>query len=89
MIHQILDITYLSEYRLILTFSDGSRREVDLEPLLEGSLFGDLKSQEKFRQVVLDKEFGSIEWPNGADICPDLLYQMSKEIAANSEATGG
>jgi hypothetical protein len=87
--HRILDITYLSEYRLILAFSDGSRREVDLEPLLEGSLFGDLKSPDIFRQVTLDKEFGSIEWPNGADICPDLLYQMSREIISNSEATGG
>ncbi len=89
MIHQIIDITCLPDYRLILTFSDKSRRIVELEPLLEGPLFGELKSVEKFKQVYLDKEFGSIEWPNGADICPDLLYQMSKEITTNTEAIGG
>lgn len=89
MVHRIIDIACLRDYRLILTFSDKSRRIVDLEPLLEGSLFGELKSMEKFKQVYLDKEFGSIEWPNGADICPDLLYQMSEEIPANTEAIGG
>jgi len=89
MVHRIIDFACLPDYRLILTFSDKSRRIVDLEPLLEGSLFEELKSVEKFKHVHLDKEFGTIEWPNGADICPDMLYQMSREITTNTEAIGG
>ena len=58
-----------------LTFSDGSRREIDLSPLLKGVIFEPiLTDPEFFRQVRVDDELGTIVWPNGADLCPDVLY---------------
>lgn len=58
-----------------LTFTDGVVREVDLTPLLRGPIFEPLKKDPAlFRQVRVDAELGTIVWPNGADIDPDVLY---------------
>ncbi len=39
-----------------------------------GGVFKPLEAPEYFRQVAVDPELGTIIWPNGADICPDLLH---------------
>ena len=58
-----------------ISFSDGSRRDIDLSPLLKGAVFEPLLADpELFRQVRVDEELGTIVWPNGADLCPDVLY---------------
>jgi hypothetical protein len=57
-----------------LTFSDGTEREIDLEPYLKGPVFEPLRDVAKFRELAVDPELGTIVWPNGADICPDVLY---------------
>ena len=66
----------LDGYRVELTFSDGVRGQVDLTNRIvgRGGVFGPLENAEFFRQVAVDPELGTIVWPNGADICPDLLY---------------
>ncbi len=58
-----------------LGFADGSERDVDLEHELFGPIFAPLrKSLELFRQVRVDPELGTIVWPNGADLDPDVLH---------------
>jgi hypothetical protein len=64
----------LDGYVLRLGFSDGSTRDVDLEPELWGPVFEPLRDLEAFRQVVVDDELGTIVWPNGADMDPDVLH---------------
>jgi len=66
----------LDGYRVELTFSDGVRGQVDLTNRIvgRGGVFGPLENAEFFRQVAVDPELGTIVWPNGADICPDLLH---------------
>jgi hypothetical protein len=64
----------LDGYVLRLGFSDGSRREVDLQPELWGPVFEPLRDLEVFRRVVVDDELGTIVWPNGADMDPDVLH---------------
>jgi uncharacterized protein DUF2442 len=63
----------LDGYVLRLRFSDGSTREVDLEPELWGPVFEPLRDLESFRQVTVDDQLGTIVWPNGADMDPDVL----------------
>lgn len=61
--------------RVHLEFTDGTGREVDLAPYLVGPVFDATRSDpEAFRRVAVDPELGTIVWPNGADIDPDVLY---------------
>jgi hypothetical protein len=39
-----------------------------------GSMFGPLHDQTLFNQVRVNKDTGTIEWPNGADFNPVLLH---------------
>ncbi len=64
----------LGGYVLRLGFSDGSTREIDLEPELWGPVFEPLRDPDAFRQVAVDSELGTIVWPNGADMDPDVLH---------------
>jgi hypothetical protein len=58
-----------------LTFTDGVVRELDLAPYLRGPIFEGLKSDpDEFARLTVDTELGTIVWPNGADIDPDVLY---------------
>lgn len=62
----------LPERRLRLTLTDGSVVERDVEKLLTGPVFEGLhRNFEKFAEVRV--EGGTVCWPNGADICPDVL----------------
>lgn len=66
----------LEPYRVRLTFTNGAYGTVDLAPSVvgQGGMFGPLNHPDFFRQVRLEPLFGSIEWPNGVDLCPDVLY---------------
>ena len=63
----------LKEFRMLLKFEDGTQKEVDLEPFLRGPIFEPVRNDlALFRDVRI--EGGTIAWPNGADIDPDVLY---------------
>ena len=63
-------------HSLDLTFNDGTRKQVDLFPLLEGPVFERLRDPVFFSRVVLDPVAGTVVWPNGADIAPEALYEL-------------
>ena len=62
----------LDGFRLRVVLTDGSTIERDVEPLLAGPVFeavcGNL---DVFRAVGVAA--GTVVWPNGADLCPDVL----------------
>ncbi len=62
-------------YTLEVIFADGTRRVVDLEPQLHGEVFAPLWDPAFFAQVRVDKELGTVVWPNGADFSPEFLYR--------------
>jgi hypothetical protein len=72
---RIKSVTPLENLLVKLVFADRSEKVVDLRPNLEGPLFEPIRNDPvKFREVRVEQDFGGLEWPNGADICPDLLY---------------
>jgi hypothetical protein len=63
----------LNGCRVKLTFNNGVTKTVDLSSRLHGPMFGKLRAKRAFKRVRVG-EGGCLEWPSGADICPNLLY---------------
>ena len=62
-------------FELLLGFTNGERKVIDVEWLLHGPIFDPIREDpEFFRTVRVDEECGTVVWPNGADIDPDVLY---------------
>ena len=75
MLKDIVEVRPLDGYRLWLRFEDGAAGEVDLEKMIRfDGIFAPLKERAFFMQVRVDREIGSIVWPNGADLDPLVLY---------------
>lgn len=66
----------LPDWRLAVTFNDGTTGTVDLSALVhspDAGIFSDLKSPDFFARATL--EYGALSWPNGADLAPDAMYK--------------
>jgi hypothetical protein len=75
MLKDIVAASPLGNYRLHLRFEDGVEGEVDLANYLTfKGVFEPLRDPACFAQVRVDPELGSVTWPNGADLDPDVLY---------------
>ncbi len=79
--HFVKRVIYLSEYKLLITFEDGSVRLVDLAGELEGEIFEPLKDINYFKKVTVNEDLDTIVWENGADISPDFLYEVGIPVA--------
>jgi hypothetical protein len=55
-------------------FADGEVRDVDIASLLNTEVFAPLRDPTLFEQVVVDEAIGTIAWPGGADLDPDVVY---------------
>ncbi len=71
----ITSVAHLEDYKLRLTFDDGVTKDVDLRDELYGEIFEPLKDIELFKQVAVNPDTNTIEWPNGADFAPEFLYE--------------
>ena len=69
---RICGVRPMDGHRVQLTLTDGRMIERDLGPLLDGAIFSEIQSdQARFREMRV--EGGTLVWPNGADLCPDVL----------------
>ena len=84
--HFVKRVAYVSEYKLLLTFEDGSIKLVDLERELDGEIFEPLKDVNYFKTVRVNPDLDTIVWENGADISPDFLYQIGTQAAERALA---
>ena len=74
MAHRVLEVQALPDYRISVTFEDGTRGQFDLSDQLTGPMFEPLMDRKLFGQVTVDA-YGAVCWPNGADLAPDGLYK--------------
>jgi len=76
---RVTGIRYIQGYRLELHFSDNSTAELDFQQLVvgRGGVFLAMEELDFFKQVEVDREAGTIAWPNGADFCPDVLCSLA------------
>jgi hypothetical protein len=69
---RIQEAAPLDGYRVRLKLTDGRVSERDLAGHLTGPVFAEIRgSPERFRQFRV--EAGTLVWPGGADLCPDVL----------------
>ena len=78
MFPRVNQVRHLGEYRLELSFTDGTRGELDLKERVvgRGGVFTPLEDIGFFGQVTVDPEAGTIVWPHEVDFCPDVLYSL-------------
>jgi len=83
---RIQSVKPLRDFVVSIKFTDGTNREIDLEPFLRGKVFESLrKDREAFRAMKVDERMGTIFWENGADIDPDVLYHGLKPAWAKEK----
>ncbi|MFT3853473.1 MAG: DUF2442 domain-containing protein [Ilumatobacteraceae bacterium] len=81
--YEIRAVEHLGGHRLRLTFADGLTGDVDLTSLFAapvGPMFEPLRDVAYFARVVVDDELGTIVWPNGADLAPDVLHSQALSL---------
>lgn len=71
----IKDVKPIDDYKLLLTFVDQSVTVFDMKPFLDKGIFRELRDEALFKTVRIS--FDTIEWLNGADIDPEILYEYS------------
>jgi len=76
----VTHVLYLKDYQLRLEFNDGKVKVLDLKDELYGEIFKPLKDIGLFKEVYVNPDTGTIEWPNGADLAPEFLYERGYEI---------
>ena len=72
---EIIQASYINDYKILLKFNDGVEMIVNLENELNGSVFTLLKDKSKFSKFSI--VFNTIEWENGADFAPEYLYELA------------
>mgnify|MGYP006307836115 CR=1 FL=1 len=67
---------HVRDYLLDITFDNGIRKTVDLEPLLTGEMFEPLRDVDQFSKLTIDPISKTIVWPKGADLAPEALFEL-------------
>ncbi len=79
-LHKITSLTPLPNYRLLMTFSTGEKKVFDVTPYIRGSWFGHLKDPEYFKTVKIISHNTGVAWPEGQDLAPHELYELSQPV---------
>lgn len=82
--YEITAVEHLGGHHLRLTFADGFVGDVDLSERLKapnGPMFQPLEDVAYFAKVAVDPELGTVVWPNGADLAPDVLHEQALSLA--------
>jgi len=69
---RISNVKSLKEFHVEITLTTGEVVQRDLRLLLNGPVFDAIRTgEEQFRQVRA--EDGTLVWPGGVDLCPDVV----------------
>ena len=75
MLHDIIEVRPMKAHKLRIKFDDGVVGEVDVAQLIKfDGIFASLKEPKHFAEVFVNRDLGTVCWPNGADLDPVVLY---------------
>jgi hypothetical protein len=78
MYHDVVNIKCLDDFRLELTFDDGTSGVLDCNPFIEkGGVFSILRDPDVFKKAEIHKELGVITWNDEIDIAPETVYSLA------------
>lgn len=78
MYYSVIKVKTLPNFQLLLEFENGEERVFNMNEYLDKGIFTELKDKDNFKSVRVS--FDSIEWENGADLDPEILYHDSKPV---------
>lgn len=78
-LERVIDVKVIPPSSLEVTFDDGMKRRIDVQPERRGTVFQPLGDPAFFALVRI--EGGTVTWPNDADLAPEFLYEAGEEIA--------
>jgi hypothetical protein len=64
---------------LQVTFNDGTKKRVNLAPLLVDARFEEVRDPSFFAKASVDSLCGTVVWPNGVDLPPEAIYELPGE----------
>ena len=85
-VDKLVDVTgveVIGDHRLRLTFEDGVVGDVEFDRSEWQGVAEPLADQSFFAQVRVEPELGTITWPNGYDMAPELLYEEASQHQFN------
>ncbi len=76
---RVRKVRALQPFVVQIELTNGKRKTIDLEPFFRGPIFDLIRKDiQLFNKVSVDKQLGTLIWPNGADIDPDVLVGSQK-----------
>jgi hypothetical protein len=88
-LHDVVAVEVVGEFRLRLSFDDGTVGEVDFTDRALGGVLEPLGDPAYFARVHVDPEAGTIAWPNGVDLAPEPLYEEARLNPVQSASSAG
>jgi hypothetical protein len=77
MLFDIVAAKYIDDYRVQVTFENGKTGIIDFSPYIKsGGVYKPLDNKDYFKRFRINKDLGTICWPNGADVAPETLYEL-------------
>ena len=74
--NEVKGVRSIGGHRLRVVFTDGYIGDIDLWPLFanpRGPMSAPLKDAEFFQRVTVEPDLSVPTWPNGYDICADVM----------------
>jgi hypothetical protein len=72
---EVVQVTHVGGHVLHVRFDDGAEGDLDVSKRIRyRGVFEALKDPKYVAQVHVDEDGGTIEWPNGANFDPVVLY---------------
>ncbi len=75
MLKDVVEVRHRGGFRVYVRFEDGVQGEIDLQSVIDfKGIFAPLREEREFAKVRVNPELGTLVWPCGADLDPDVLY---------------
>jgi hypothetical protein len=82
----VIDVELIGDHRLRVTFEEGIAGDVSFTDEQWRGVSQPLADPSFFAKVRVDPECGTVTWPNGFDMAPELLYERASEDQVHSSS---